>query len=61
MVVSVDIINLTGPAWPNDKPFNWSELAVNLLFPESINCGTDILINTPALVPTHNVSLQTWR
>ncbi len=40
------------------------EFDVNLFVPvndnESINCGINKLIIIPALVPIHNVSLQTW-
>jgi hypothetical protein len=58
------MIKRTGPAWPQVKPFNWIEFDVNLFVPvidnESINCGINKLIIIPALVPIHNVSLQTW-
>ncbi len=60
-------INLTGPAWPNDKHSNWIEFVVILFVDnESINWDIVKLIIIPALVPIHKVSLQTcyvvtWR
>jgi hypothetical protein len=56
-----EIINLTGPAWPNDKHSNWIEFVVNLFVDnESIKWDIVKLRRIPALVPIHNVSLQKW-